>query len=87
MADAGDSPPSPSEGTEENKSADHDKVPGAARRKSVLPTILFWVVALGFSSAVAFSNHWLADMALALLPIVLIAAFIVFGIVQWLRRR
>lgn len=88
MSDASDPTGAPpSEGTQEQKRVERDKVPGAKRSTSVLPTLLFWVGALTFGTAVAVSNHDLADMALALLPIVLIAAFAVFGVATWLRKR
>lgn len=86
-------PPSepPDEGTAEGKSEEKGPVQDdtsredAGRRRPLL-TFLFWLVALGFSAAVAFSNHWLADMALALLPIGLIGIFIAVGIVMLLRK-
>lgn len=95
MTNNNDSPPEPpgsgdgNAATNERKNGDAGLVQesGAVGQRHPLLTFLFWVVALGFSAAVVFSNHWLADMALALLPIGLIGIFIVVGIVMLLRKR
>lgn len=74
-----------SRGQDPDKDRDSGNSIGAPQHRWL--TFLFWVFALTLSAFVAFSNHWLADMILALLPIGLIVGFSAFGLVMLLRKR